>query len=67
MWGAFFIGILLQAAVTEIPFLTQVFCTAELSMGEWAGLILVSAAPLILHEILTLPGFLMSFLKRQDR
>lgn len=67
MWGAFFIGILLQAAVTEIPFLTQVFCTAELSMGEWAGLILVSAAPLILHEILTLPGFLMSSLKRQDR
>lgn len=67
MLGAFFIGILLQAVVTEIPFLTKVFCTAELTMKEWAGLILVSAAPLLLHEILTLPKTLMSVLKRPDR
>ena len=67
MWGAFFIGILLQAAVTEIPFLTQVFCTAELTMEEWAGLIFVSAAPLLLHELLTLPKTLMFALKRPGR
>lgn len=56
MWAAFVCGLLLQAAVTEIPCLTGVFCTVSLSLREWAGLLLTSSIPLAAHELLTLPG-----------
>lgn len=56
MWAAFFCGLLLQAAVTELPWFTGIFCTASLSLKEWAGLFLTSAIPLTTHELLTLPG-----------
>lgn len=52
MIGAFVIGLLLQIAVTEIPLLTEVFETSQLSLKEWGNLILISAIPLLSHEII---------------
>jgi len=52
MIGAFTAGLLLQVLVTEIPFLTEVFETSQLSLREWMNLILLSAVPLLSHEII---------------
>ena len=49
---AFFFGLLLQVAVTEVPILAQIFGTTELALAEWGVLILVAAVPLVIHEIL---------------
>ena len=52
MIGAFVIGIALQAAVTEITPLIQLFGTVRLSLSEWMQLMALSATPLIVHELL---------------
>lgn len=52
MIGAFAIGLILQIAVTEIPILVEVFETSKLSFREWGNLILLSAVPLLSHEII---------------
>ncbi|MCH5180002.1 MAG: cation-translocating P-type ATPase [Erysipelotrichales bacterium] len=49
---AFIIGIALQVLVTEVPFLTTIFKTSSLSLKEWGFLILLSAFPLFMHEIM---------------
>lgn len=54
MIGAFAAGLLLQVLVTEIPFLTEVFETSQLSLREWLNLILLSAIPLVSHEIIVI-------------
>lgn len=51
---AFGLGILLQAAVTEIPALTEIFGTCVLSLSEWGFLLSLAAAPLMVHEIAAL-------------
>ena len=51
---AFGLGMLLQAAVTEIPALTQAFGTCVLSLSEWGFLLPLAAAPVIVHEIAVL-------------
>lgn len=53
---AFVLGVLLQAAVTEVPALIALFGTVPLSLGEWGRLIAFSATPLIVHELLALAG-----------
>ena len=57
MIGAFAIGIVLQAAVTEITPLIRLFGTVRLSLMEWAQLIALSATPLIVHELLVAIGY----------
>ena len=52
MIGAFAIGIALQAAVTEITPLINLFGTVRLDLSEWLQLIALSATPLIVHELL---------------
>lgn len=47
-------GFLLQAAVTEVPFLVGMFSTVRLSGREWAYLAGLAAFPLIAHELLVL-------------
>lgn len=54
---AFCVGFLLQISVTEIPFLTQVFGTAELSLKEWLSLVALSTAPIWFHELLVAVKF----------
>ena len=50
------LGLLLQLAVTEIPFLTAAFGTVSLSLHEWLYLGGLAAFPLVGHEILILCG-----------
>ncbi len=50
------VGILLQAAVTEVPALIALFGTVPLSLGEWARLTALSATPLVVHELLAAVG-----------
>lgn len=54
MAAAFGVGFLLQAAVTEVPYLTAMFGTAALSMREWGALIVLAAFPVLAHEIFVL-------------
>lgn len=51
MAAAFGIGLLLQLAVTEIPYLVTIFGTAHLAAGEWILLLILSAFPLLAHEV----------------
>ena len=52
MIGAFILGLLLQIIVTEVPFLVEVFETAQLHLDEWINLILLSMVPLVSHEVI---------------
>ena len=54
MIAAFFMGILLQVAVTEIPYLIDLFGTVRLKSDEWIILLLMSGIPLVAHELLLL-------------
>jgi len=56
---AFVVGLALQIAVTEIPFLTSVFGTVALSFKEWTELILISMIPLVFHEIIVFLKFIV--------
>ena len=51
MLGAFATGLFLQMIVTEIPVLIGLFGTAKLSLHEWGALTLLSAVPLMFHEL----------------
>ncbi|MDR1068096.1 MAG: cation-translocating P-type ATPase [Clostridiales Family XIII bacterium] len=51
MIAAFVFGFALQIAVTEVPFLTEVFSTASLSLNEWLVLTIWATLPLWVHEI----------------
>lgn len=60
---AFVLGIFLQLLVTEVPWLIQAFGTQKLSWGEWQLLLGLSAAPVLAHELLLLPGRLIGMRK----
>jgi len=51
---AFFAGLALQVLVTEVPFFVNAFQTSSLSLMEWLRLLLLSSAPLWMHEIIVL-------------
>ena len=61
---AFFVGLALQVAVTEVPFLVRVFGTYSLHLNEWLILAVVSAIPLLFHELLV-PVFRHAAKKRR--
>lgn len=65
MMGAFFLGLGLQAMVTEIPYFVQLFGTVRLSLQEWCLLLGISAIPLVAHELLLIPGKLLGMGKKQ--
>ena len=52
MLAAFAAGLALQFAVTEVPVLIGLFGTVRLNMSEWAGLLFLSAMPVLAHEVL---------------
>ncbi|EOS34494.1 HAD ATPase, P-type, family IC [Lachnospiraceae bacterium M18-1] len=56
MAAAFVLGVLLQMAVTEIPYLVGMFGTAALGFQEWAVLLILAAFPVLAHEIFVLTG-----------
>jgi Ca2+-transporting ATPase len=49
---SFAMGLALQVAVTEIPFLIRIFGTVQLSSEQWLLLCALSAVPLVAHELL---------------
>lgn len=51
MAGAFVIGLGLQLAVTEVPYLTDMFGTASLAWREWGMLLILAAFPVLAHEV----------------
>ena len=51
---AFFLGLGLQAAVTEIPFLIHIFGTAPLALHEWGLLLALASLPVFVHQLLLL-------------
>ncbi len=51
MFLAFFLGIILQIAVIEIPILSEFFKTTRLNIYEWIWIMLLSSLPLVVHEI----------------
>lgn len=54
--AAFVLGVLLQMAVTEIPYLVGMFGTAVLGWHEWAVLLILAAFPVLAHEVFVLTG-----------
>lgn len=56
MAAAFALGVLLQMAVTEVPYLVGMFGTASLAWQEWAVLMILAAFPVLAHEIFVLTG-----------
>lgn len=59
MIAAFSIGLLLQMLVTTVPYFTNAFGTCILQTSDWKLLLLLSAMPLFMHEILLLPKWFM--------
>lgn len=57
MIAALIIGIGLQFMVTEIPYFITAFGTSRLTSIEWLQLIVLSAMPLIAHELLLFPTY----------
>ena len=57
MIAAVFVGFGLQFAVTEIPVLISLFGTCRLSVLEWVKLLVLSAMPLLAHEILVMLAY----------
>ncbi len=51
---AFIVGIILQLLVIEIPGISKVFSTANLSITEWIWTFCLSISPLIVHEIVVI-------------
>jgi Ca2+-transporting ATPase len=51
---AFCLGLLLQVAVTELPFLIHIFETVSLSLTEWIELFILSTVPIWVHEVFVL-------------
>ncbi len=48
---AFFFGLFLQVAVTEIVFFEVMFETVGLSFAEWGRLLVLATVPLWFHEL----------------
>lgn len=65
MIAACAVGFLLQFAVTEVPFLIRAFGTSPLSGREWLRLSILSAMPLIAHEIMVLVSWITGRAKRR--
>lgn len=55
---AFLVGVLLQLAVIEIPFIRDIFSTEDLSWAEWGITALLSLLPLMVHEIIVFIKFI---------
>ena len=61
---AFVVGMILQVAVTEVPYLVSVFGTSRLAIKEWLYLVGLSSTPLIAHEFLVACNWLVETLRK---
>ncbi len=58
LWAAFVAGVLLQVAVINIPGLNSFFSCYPLDIGHWGIVLALSAAPLLVHEVVALIIFI---------
>ncbi|MDR0934759.1 MAG: calcium-translocating P-type ATPase, PMCA-type [Erysipelotrichaceae bacterium] len=63
IWVAFALGFLLQIAVVEIPGLNEFFKCYEFHDIHWLYIILLSLAPLVVHEVVALILFIKDKIK----
>ncbi len=56
-------GVIGQVAVTEIPFLTQIFGTAGMTLQMWLFVVVISLLPVLVHEIWAL----IKMIKRRNK
>lgn len=63
LWVAFFVGFGLQLAVVEIPGLNTFFKAYQFNDIHWLWIILLSATPLLVHEIVALIIFIKDKVK----
>lgn len=63
---AFILGIGLQMAVTEVPYLVVIFQTVKLTGAEWRELLFLAAAPMAAHELLIFLNHFQERKKNQD-
>ncbi|MEI8215844.1 MAG: cation-translocating P-type ATPase [Eubacteriales bacterium] len=59
-----FVGLILQVAVTEMPFLVNSFGTAALSLNDWSIVLLLSLTPVLFHELLVAFKFIRKSFSR---
>jgi len=57
MLMAFILGFILQLSVTKLPGLVRAFGCVQLQFEEWIFLLILSAFPLVAHEILVFCNF----------
>ena len=62
---AFFVGAALQLLVIEVPGISEVFSTHNLTIFEWLITIIVALIPLIVHELIVLYNFIKNKMKRK--
>ena len=60
IWISLIVGFVLQLIITEVPYLTNLFGTAILSVNEWIYLILLSLTPLVVHEVIVIARHLLA-------
>ncbi len=58
MFGAFFLGLILQILVTEVPFLNAIFKTTQIDIIDWLIIGSCSIIPLVVHEIIVFIKYL---------
>ena len=58
LWISFGLGILLQLFVIEVPGVSKVFSTANLSIKEWLITAAISILPLLVHELSVLINYI---------
>jgi len=51
---AFFVGVIGQVLVTEVPFLMKVFGTSHMTLGMWGFVTLLGIVPTLVHEIVVI-------------
>ena len=64
LWVSFVVGIALQVAVVNIPYVNDFFKCFPLDIGHWGIVIALSAAPLVIHEIVALILFIVRKAKK---
>ncbi|MBM6979697.1 MAG: cation transporting ATPase C-terminal domain-containing protein, partial [Actinomyces succiniciruminis] len=51
LWGAIALGVVLQVAVVEVPFLQAAFSTASLDLAHWAVAVAMASLVLWVDEL----------------
>ena len=64
LWVSFIVGVGLQVAVVNIPGINEFFSCYPLDIGHWGIIIALSAAPLVVHEIVALVLFIKRKVQR---